>query len=149
MKKAGTIFSILILFAVALQPVVALAADAEEEAAVIAVVRDYIDGWYDGDVERMERALHPDLAKRSVRALPNGAEFLNTLSGSNMIEYTKAGFGKKSKQADQVNEVTILDLLSQTASAKSVSHEFIDYIHLAKINDKWWIVNVLWEPNNN
>src|SRR5437870_10341527 len=26
---------------------------------------DYIDGWYAGDAVRMERALHPELAKRS------------------------------------------------------------------------------------
>ena len=28
---------------------------------------DYVEGWYTGDVERMKRALHPDLAKRRAR----------------------------------------------------------------------------------
>jgi putative lumazine-binding protein len=28
---------------------------------------DYIEGWYEADAVRMERALHPDLAKRIVR----------------------------------------------------------------------------------
>jgi len=118
-----------------------------EEEAIEACARDYIDGWYEGDTERMARALHSDLAKRSIRQLPNGTEILNTLTASNMIEYTRAGFGKKSKQASQHNEVIILDVLSQTAAVKTISHEFIDYLHLAKINGKWWIVNVLWEPN--
>ena len=27
---------------------------------------DYIEGWYEGNAERMERALHPELAKRLV-----------------------------------------------------------------------------------
>ena len=147
MKKTISIILTMILSVIALGPVEVMAADAGEEEAVIAVVLDYIDGWYDGDVARMENALHPDLAKRSIQALKNGAEFVNTLSASNMIEYTKAGFGKKNKQENQKSEVIILDILSQTASVKAISPEYIDYIHLAKVNGKWWIVNVLWEPN--
>ena len=122
-------------------------ADAEL-AAIEATARDYIDGWYEGDAERMERALHPDMAKRTVRALPSGAEILNTVTASNMVEYTRAGFGKQSKKEDQHNEVQILDVLTNTANVKTTSHEFIDYLQLAKINGKWWIVNVLWEPND-
>ena len=44
---------------------------AEEEAtvadrdAIVRVALDYFEGWFDGDAARMERALHPDLAKRS------------------------------------------------------------------------------------
>ena len=118
----------------------------EERAAIEAAARDYIDGWYEGDAERMARALHPDLAKRTVRALPDGSEILNTLSQSNMVAYTRAGFGKKNKKEGQHNEVIILDVMSKTASVKTISHEFIDYIHLAKIDGQWRIVNVLWEP---
>jgi Putative lumazine-binding len=35
-----------------------------EEAGVRAAVLDYVEGWFDGNAERMERALHPDLVKR-------------------------------------------------------------------------------------
>ena len=28
---------------------------------------DYFEGWFDGDAARMDRALHPDLVKRSPR----------------------------------------------------------------------------------
>jgi hypothetical protein len=27
-------------------------------------ILDYFEGWFDGDTARMERALHPELAKR-------------------------------------------------------------------------------------
>ena len=37
-----------------------------DKVAVREAVLDYIEGWYAGDAERMERALHPDLAKRIV-----------------------------------------------------------------------------------
>jgi len=37
-----------------------------DEDAVRAAVLDYIEGWFDGNAERMERALHPELMKRCV-----------------------------------------------------------------------------------
>jgi len=117
----------------------------DEKVLIEKTIRDYIDGWYDGDAERMERALHPDLAKRRVVALPNGREILDSVGAYTMVEYTGMGSGKKSKQEGQQNQVIILDISPQTASAKSISHQFIDYMHLAEINGQWRIVNVLWE----
>ena len=32
--------------------------------AIVDTVLDYFEGWFDGDRARMERALHPELAKR-------------------------------------------------------------------------------------
>jgi hypothetical protein len=142
------------LLLVALALVVAMPATvAEEKAAtdekvlIERAIRDYIDGWYEGSAERMERALHPDLTKRRVVTLPSGGEILNTVSADTMVAYAGMGVGKKSKQEGQVNEVIILDVSPQTAAAKSVSHEYIDYLHLAKVNGEWRIVNVLWEVN--
>ncbi len=37
--------------------------DADKEA-IKATALDYMEGWYEGDAARMERALHPELAKR-------------------------------------------------------------------------------------
>jgi hypothetical protein len=118
-----------------------------ERVAIEAAARDYIDGWYEGDAERIARGLHPDLAKRVVRALPSGTQIVSSLTYHTMVEYTKNGFGSKSKKPDQVNEVVILDVSPTTASVKTISYEYIDYLHLAKIGDQWRIINVLWEPN--
>ena len=121
-------------------------ADEPEHAAIEAAVRDYIDGWYEGDAARMERALHSDLAKRAVRAMQGGIEILDTASASNMIAYTAAGFGKDKLPADYVNQVTIIEATERIAMVKTVSPDFVDYIHVAKIGGAWKIVNVLWEP---
>ena len=43
-----------------------------DEAAVVSAVLDYFDGWFDGDAGRMERALHPGLAKRCPRGRRHG-----------------------------------------------------------------------------
>jgi hypothetical protein len=148
MKHALTF---LVVFTVVLCPAAAPRAEEEQPATdenvlIEKAIRDYIDGWYEGDAERMARALHPDLTKRRLAPLPNGKEVFNTVSADAMVAYTEMGFGKKSKQEGQKNEVIILDVSPQTAAAKSISHEFIDYIHLAKVDGQWRIINVLWEP---
>ncbi|WP_367269795.1 nuclear transport factor 2 family protein [Roseateles sp.] len=51
----------------------AVAAPESEAAAIEACARDCIEGWYAGDAARMERSLHPELAKRIVRACPMAA----------------------------------------------------------------------------
>ena len=69
---------------------------AEEESKVAdrdAIVRaalDYFEGWFDGDAARMERALHPDLAKRSPDDAPAPGE-LEKLTAREMIEATAKG----------------------------------------------------------
>jgi hypothetical protein len=118
----------------------------DERAAIEAAARDYIDGWYEGNAERMARALHPDLVKRTFRELPNGDLVAHSLTCDNMVAYTRAGFGRQNKKKGHVNKVIILDVLNASASVKTISHEFTDYLHLAKINGQWKIVNVLWEP---
>ena len=42
-----------------------------DSAAIRTTALDYIEGWYEGSSERMERALHPELAKRIVNTNPN------------------------------------------------------------------------------
>ena len=139
------VISLMALVILVTGAVVATAGE-DDHAAIEATVRDYVDGWYAGDAARMERALHPDLAKRSMRTLPDGTEYLDTASASNMVAYTTMGFGKGKLPEGYVNQVTILETTEKMAMAKSVAPEFIDYIHLAKTKQGWKIVNVLWEP---
>jgi len=50
------------------------AADSSTDSAAIRqAALDYIEGWYGGDAGRMERALHPELVKRIIRADSTGA----------------------------------------------------------------------------
>ena len=40
-----------------------------EQEAITETVLDYFEGWFDGDTERMQRALHRDLVKRRPRRI--------------------------------------------------------------------------------
>jgi hypothetical protein len=106
---------------------------------------DYIEGWYEGNAERMERALHPELAKRIVRTNQEGNSRLDQMSALSLIQGTRRGWGKSTPSEKQQKDVTILDVFENAASVKVVASDWIDYLHMAKVNGKWVIVNVLWE----
>jgi hypothetical protein len=106
---------------------------------------DYIEGWYEGNAERMERALHPELAKRIVRSDPKGRNSLDQMGAMTLVQYARAGGGKDTPKEKQQKDVTVLDIFGNTASAKVIASDWIDYMHLAKWNGRWVIVNVLWE----
>jgi hypothetical protein len=126
-------------------PVAAQAAGADS-AAIKATALDYIDGWWAGDAERMERALHPELAKRIVNVNPqNGRNSLGQQSAMTLVQGTRRGGGKETPAAARKSDVRILDIFGNTASVRVDAGEWIDYLHVAKWNGRWVIVNVLWE----
>jgi len=119
-------------------------ADADK-AGIKQAALDYIEGWYEGNAERMEKALHPELAKRIVRTSPEGRSRLDQMGAMTLVQFTRGGGGKSTPKDKQEKEVTILDVFGNTASVKVVASDWIDYLHVAKFNGRWVIVNVLWE----
>jgi hypothetical protein len=125
---------------------VARAQSPADAAAIKQTALDYIEGWYEGNAERMESALHPELAKRMVDKNPaNGKSRLNQMSAMSLVQGTRAAYGKSTPKEKQQKDVTILDVYENAASVKIVASGWIDYLHMAKFNGKWVIVNVLWE----
>lgn len=115
-----------------------------DKAAITQTALDYMEGWYSGDAEQMERALHPELAKRIVRT-KDGRSQLDQIGAMTLVGYTKAGGGKNTPKENQQKDVQILDVFENAASVKVVMSGWIDYMHLARWNGHWVIVNVLWE----
>ena len=120
------------------------ASDADK-AAIKQTALDYIEGWYEGNAERMERALHSELAKRIVQKDARGNSRLDQMGAMALVQGVKRGFGKNTPKEKQQKDVTILDVFENAASVKIVASDWIDYLHIAKSNGRWVIVNVLWE----
>jgi hypothetical protein len=119
---------------------------ATDNEAILQTALDYIEGWYTGDAERMQRSLHPNLAKRIVfHDSTRGRDRLDQMSALGLIQGTRQGGGKQTPSEQQRKEVTILDRYENAASVKIVAAEWIDYLHLVRWNGTWAIVNVLWE----
>lgn len=132
--------------ALALAPITALSAQtAADSAGIRQAALDYIQGYYDGDGARMEGAVHPELAKRIVRTDQNGRSQLSQMSAMTLVAGTRAGGGRDTPAAERQKDVTIFDIYQNAASAKIYASGWVDYLHLAKWNGRWVIVNVLWE----
>jgi Putative lumazine-binding len=117
-----------------------------DEDAIRQTALDYIEGWYTGDAARMERALHPDLAKRMVFTDPHtGRSSLDQQSAMTLVQGTRAGYGTQVPESRRQKEITILDIFEHAASVKIVASDWVDYLQMAKWNGEWKIVNVLWE----
>ena len=125
-------------------PPVASATDLE---AIERAARDYGDGWYEGDAERMERALHPELAKRVVFSRPgSGRSGLGQMGAMTLVQYTRRGGGSKAKVEKRPSKITILEVFENAACVKVDGPEWVDFLHVVKWNRRWVIMNVLWEP---
>jgi hypothetical protein len=115
--------------------------------AIEQAARDFIEAWYSADAERMKGSLHGDLVKRSVyRAQADGKVRLRRVADAKMmVDWTKEGGGSDLSPSDQRYEIEVFDSFKHIATAKVVSHEYVDFLHLAKIEEAWVIVNDLWE----
>ncbi|MCP4247091.1 MAG: nuclear transport factor 2 family protein [bacterium] len=121
------------------------APDAELEG-IKKTALDYGQGWYEGNAERMERALHPDLAKRVLMTDPrSGRGRINHMGALRLVQATRSGAGTKVPTDVRRTDVTVLDVYGRAASVKLEMHDWIDYLHMSKMGDRWVIVNVLWE----
>jgi Putative lumazine-binding len=113
-----------------------------EETAVVQTVLDYFEGWFGGDAARMERALHPGLAKR---ALENDGRTLDETTAEWMIDATGRGVGRERDPGDLRIEVQVEDVYGRIASVTVRSAVYREYLQLVRTEDGWKIVNALWQ----
>lgn len=135
------------VFAMALAfPLTSFAQTDADREAVRQAALDYVEGVYGVDPTRIERSVHPDLVKRGFYIKKGETAYsFSPMTFAELVNlaktYNKAGRVPK----DAPKEVTVLDILDQTASVKVVAVWGVDYMHLAKYDGKWMIVNILWQ----
>lgn len=118
----------------------------QEREAVKQAVLDYVEGVYNVDPSRIERSVHPDLAKGGFFQKEVEASYsFTSMTFAQMVELSKS-YNKDGKMPkDAPKEVIIFDVLDQIASVKLIAWWGIDYMHLAKYEGKWKIINILWQ----
>ena len=112
--------------------------------AIHETVEDYYGGWYEANPERMRRCLHANLAKRAIKLDDTGKEYLLHLTKEVMVDATRDGGGSDTPAEKKNWTITILDSYEKIATAKVVSGEYMEYIHLARQEGQWLIVNALY-----
>jgi len=119
-------------------------ATADELTAIRAAVLDYFEGWFDADPERMRRALHPALAKRS-----HGQDVIRTpavasVTAEQMVAWTAVGGGRSRGRSDRSIDIRVADASGGIATVMVRSADYVEYLHLVATPDGWRIVNALW-----
>jgi alkyl sulfatase BDS1-like metallo-beta-lactamase superfamily hydrolase len=112
-----------------------------EDALIRQAVLDYFDGWFDGDPGRMERALHPELAKRSLEA----DDGVDHIGAAEMVEATAAGSGKRRDSGERRTDIRIVDAHGTMAAVVVDSNVYREYLHLVRTHGGWRIINALWD----
>jgi len=122
-------------------------ASAADVEGITLACRDYVEGWYDAEPDRMRRCLHPDLVKRTVMRDPeSGAWRLRrSTSAEMMVDYTRQGGGSEVQEAERRHQIILDDVFRHVACARIISPLYVDYVHLAQVDGRWKLVNVLWE----
>jgi Putative lumazine-binding len=110
--------------------------------AIVEAVLDYYEGWFDGDAVRMERALHPELVKRSIEK----DDAIETISARWMIDAAAKRTGRKREDSERDVHVTVDHVHGPTATAHAAGGPYVDYVQLVHTASGWKILNVLWAP---
>ena len=104
---------------------------------------DYVEGWFYKDADRIDNAVHFEFVKRSIHT-PDSIDFLGTINKSRMDFIT---LYHRDREYSLQTEVFILDAMPTIASVKVIFNECIEYLHIAKLNGQWKIVNNLFTGN--
>ena len=120
----------------------------DEKQKIERACLDYIEGFYEGDTSKLINCLNPSLYKfgywqdkKTGKYAPDGS-----MTWRQALDYAKGVSEKKHfAKAGSPKKVEVLDIMNTIASAKVTAWWGIDYILLAKQDDKWMIEQVLWE----
>ena len=118
-----------------------------EEEGVRQAVLDYVEGIYEVAPERIERSVHPDLAKVGYWRSRDATDYKEgRMTFEQLVELaTTWNEDGHVDAATARKDVEILDLMDQTATVKLSAHWGVDHMHLARIDGRWMIMNVLWQ----
>src|SRR5215469_13719515 len=109
----------------------------DDASAVRSTVTNYIEAYYTGNAARMEQTLHPHYLKHMI----HGDIPIREKTGAQMVAEIRKN-GPADLPAAQKNEqVTVLDIVGDIASAKLVTPGWTDYMTLSKVDGNWKILS--------
>lgn len=122
----------------------------QDSLAIKQAALDYIESQHKPNPQQTERALHPRMVKRTFwKDKATGKDYIRETSTESMILFAES-YNKKGDKfpASPQKKVVFLDVSERTASVKLIADEWIDYMHIVKLNGNWKIINVLWQYND-
>lgn len=121
-------------------------ATSEDEEGVRAAILDYVEGVYEVAPERIRESVHPELEKLGYYRPSSDEPYRGVpMTFQQLVELAATYNVNGRVPEDAPKEIEIFEVLDKTASAKLTAHWGVDYFHLAKLDGKWMIIQVLWQ----
>ena len=120
--------------------------EADPEAVRQAILH-YVDALYEADTAQVYAGVHPALAKRGFWRPEDSRSYedMSPMSFEQLVALSGKWNARGWLPADAPKEIVIFEVQDKTATAKLTAEWGTDYFHLAKFDDAWKIVNVLWQ----
>lgn len=122
-----------------------------DSLAIENTCRNYIEGWKEGDLEKIYAAVSPELVKRTVMVDGESNSYTSGMSYSLFKTFSRLSRNEIQMQdylpeEEFRFEVVIYDITGDFALAKTIvpKYGFFDYCQLAKFDGEWKIFNILW-----
>ena len=115
-------------------------ATTDDSSAISATVRNYIEGYYTGDAARLEQTLHPHYLKHMIHG---DIPMRENRPATQMLQQVRALGDSYIPQADRTEQISVLDISGDIASAKLVTPHWVDYMTLSKLDGQWKILSVV------
>jgi len=116
----------------------------EDSSAVRATVTNYIEAYYTGDARRMEQTLDPHYLKHII----HGNIPMREKTAPEMLEEVRTHGIPDIPQTQRTEQVIVLDVAGNIASAKLVTPGWMDYVTLAKSGREWKILSIVQRIDN-
>jgi hypothetical protein len=104
------------------------------------------------DLEEGQAAVYWEVMNDSLNKITIGwdrstkKEFAQATSKKQMIDFATSWNKSNTKfPLKPNNQLTILDIYNRIATVKLVSDNWVEYLHLIKLDDKWSIINLIWQ----
>ena len=110
-----------------------------DSAAIQATVTNYIEAYYAGDAVRMQSTLHPHYLKHMI----HGNIPMREWTGEQMVQSVRSHGPADMPAGEKTEQVSIMDISGEIASAKLVTPHWVDYLTLQKVNGNWKILSVV------
>jgi hypothetical protein len=116
----------------------------DDSSAVRATVRNYIEAYYTGDAPRMEQTLHPHYLKHMI----HGDIPMREKTAAEMVGEVRSHGPADLPPAEKTEQISVLDVSGDIASAKLVTPHWVDYMTLSKLDGAWKILSVVQRIDN-
>ena len=109
-------------------------------------VLDYVEAVEQAKPQLIERSVHEELHKFGFHRSSSTGEYKKIpMTRAELVELAATFLGEGYVPENPTHSIELYEVLDKTATVKLTAFWGIDYMHLAKYDDEWKIVQVLWQ----